>query len=150
MSNELPERVSAPRKLPLWFWIVGSVLIMGVVILGVLAILVVPNVLHKFSFAQIAKAKVDLARIDSALEQYGRANAGRYPESLVELVTPDTNGQAYLVGTKIPLDPWGREYVYAPPSAPGDRPIVRTLGKDGRSGGTGVDADLDSFSLRRK
>jgi general secretion pathway protein G len=131
------------RKLPLGVWIAiaGAVLVFGLVVLGLLATLVVPNVLRKFDAATREKAMADVVLLDRALEEYARSNAGRYPTSLEELVTPDINGHTYLEGTKLPLDPWGNPYLYDPPSSKGDRPTVYTLGKDGLPGGAFSDTD---------
>jgi general secretion pathway protein G len=131
------------RKLPLGVWIAiaGAVLVFGLVVLGILATLVVPNVLQKFNAATREKAMADVMLLDRALEEYALSNAGRYPESLEELVTPDINGHTYIEGTKLPTDPWGNAYLYDPPSSKGDRPTVYTLGKDGRRGGAFSDTD---------
>ena len=86
-----------------------------IVIIGLLATLVVPNVLQKFAVASRKKAQVDLVQIKNALTEYAVNNGGKFPDSLEVLVTPDVNGHTYLDQTKIPKDPWGREYMYEPP-----------------------------------
>jgi len=119
-----------------------------IVIIGLLATLVVPNVLQKFATASRGKAKADLTQLESALTEYNLANGGKWPDSLEALVTPDVNGYRYIKDTKIPKDPWGNEYMYDPPE-PG-RPDVRvySYGKDGQAGGEGDDADIDNLSIR--
>ena len=118
-----------------------------IVIIGLLATLVVPNVLQRFSFAQTKKAQVDLGAIESALTEYAVANGGRYPDSLEVLVTPDVNGHTYLKGSRVPKDPWNNEYLYDPPGPGQPLPRVYSYGKDGQPGGEGDDGDLDSLTL---
>ena len=154
-----PERIESPtspdpgsaRRIPIWGWIAiaaAAAVLLGIVGIGVLATLVVPNVVQKLAVAQTDKAKVDITAIESALTEFATANGGRYPERLDALVTPDSNGQTYLEGSGIPRDPWGREYRYD--AAGPDRPLprVHTLGRDGAPGGEGADADLDNLALR--
>jgi general secretion pathway protein G len=119
-----------------------------IVIIGLLATLVVPNVLSKFAFASKEKAKVDITAIVSALKEYAIRNGGKYPDSLEVLVTPDVNGNAYLDAKSVPKDPWGHEYLYEPPGPGQPNPIVRSYGKDGQPGGDGDDADFDNLSIQ--
>jgi general secretion pathway protein G len=119
-----------------------------VVIIGLLATVVVPNVFAYFARAVTAKVKVDIVAIDAALQQYALNNAGHYPDDLVPLVTPDTNGMTYLNMEVVPKDPWGVEYQYEAPIPGHPMPRVFTLGKDMRLGGNGDDMDIDSQMIR--
>ena len=119
-----------------------------IVIIGLLATLVVPNVLQKFSFASRKKAEVDITSIASALTEFAIANGGKFPDSLEVLVTPDVNGHTFLEGNHVPKDPWGHEYMYEPPGPGQPQPIVKSYGKDGQPGGEGDDADMDNLSIR--
>jgi general secretion pathway protein G len=148
---EHPQSVR-PRK-RVWLWITvgaGAALLLGFVALGLLATLVVPNVLQKFHFAETKKSEVDILSIESAIEEFAKANGGKFPDSLEALVTPDVNGHTYLEGTRVPKDPWGREYLYEPPGPGQPHPIIRSYGKDGQPGGEGDDADIDNLSLTRE
>ena len=79
--------------------------------------------------------------IDDAVTSYSRLNAGKYPSTLVSLVTPDADGITYLPLDEVPRDPWGNEYVYTPPAE--DQPHeILSLGADGRRGGEGAAADI--------
>jgi general secretion pathway protein G len=118
-----------------------------IVIIGLLATLVVPNVLQKFAFASRKKAEADLVAIKNALTEYAVANGGKFPDSLEVLVTPDVNGHTYLDTTKIPKDPWGREYMYEAPGPGQPQPRVYSYGKDGQQGGEGDDADIDNLTI---
>ncbi len=121
-----------------------------IVIIGLLATLVVPNILQKFAFATVSKAKVDITSIESALNEYAITNGGKYPDSLEALVTPDVNGHTYLEGTKIPRDPWGNEYMYDAPGPGQPLPKIYSYGKDGQVGGEGDNSDLDNTSIREE
>lgn len=90
-----------------------------------------------------SKVRADILSINDALMQYTILNDGKYPDSLVVLITPDANGKAFLAGNKVPLDPWGREYHYQPPADGNPNARIYTYGKDGKPGGTGEDADID-------
>jgi len=121
-----------------------------IVIIGLLATLVVPNVLQKFAAASRGKAKADLTQLENALTEYNLANGGKWPESLEALVTPDVNGYTFIKGTRIPKDPWGNEYLYDPPEPGRPEARVYTYGKDGQAGGEGDDADMDNLSIREE
>lgn len=128
--------------------ILGLALLVTLFTLGLIWTFRVPLVLQKFAFATKEKAVADLTQIESALREYAKANAGRYPKSLRELVTPDMNGYTFLKETRIPEDPWGNEYMYDPPEPGRPNPRVYTYGKDGLPLGEGDDADIDNLSLR--
>ena len=90
-----------------------------------------------------ARARCDVTTIALALEEYAMEHDGEYPEGLADLVTPDDRGHRCLNQTRLPRDPWGREYVYVS----GNSPNVLTYGRDGVLGGTGEDADVDYEAL---
>ena len=87
----------------------------------------------------------DLELLRAALEQY-QEDHGHAPESLDVLVRPDADGRHYLPnGTPMIHDPWGRRYEYE--LGPDGRPRVLSLGRDGRPGGGGADADVGLDAL---
>ena len=130
-------------------WVIGGVIAICALFLAAFAaMLIAPIFLKRCSFTSTSKVVTDLTQIDSALEEYSRENAGRYPESLQALITPDPNGHTFIKGTRIPKDPWGNEYLYDPPEPGRPDPRVYTYGKDGVVGGEGDDADVDALSLR--
>lgn len=121
-----------------------------VVILGILAALIAPNVISRIDEAQVTKVKQDIRAIESALKLY-RLDRFRYPsteEGLAALSTPPNDPDApwpeggYL--DRVPKDPWNRPYVYLYPGSRGDLDIY-TLGRDGVEGGEGVDADIGNW-----
>jgi hypothetical protein len=107
---------------------------------------VAASVEAQFSILTRRKAQIDVVSICQAVDNYTVINSGQPPASLEVLVTPDENGKTLLRDcTAIPIDPWGNPYGYEPPSA--DRGYrVFSLGKDGRLGGKGDDADIDNFT----
>jgi len=127
-------------------------LMVVIVILGLLAALVMPKVLGRSDQAKRGVAKTQISLLEGALDQF-RLDTGRYPtaaEGLNALVSdPGVEGWkegGYLKGSKVPKDPWRREYIYIYPGAHGEYDIV-SLGKDGEEGGSGYDADIQSWNL---
>ena len=125
-----------------------------IVILGVLAALIVPNVLSRPDEARATVAKSDIAAIMGALKLY-RLDNQRYPttdQGLAALVAkpeqpplpPNWKNGGYL--EKLPKDPWGRPYVYLNPGVRGEIEVM-SFGADGQAGGSGVDADIGSWDL---
>ncbi len=121
-------------------------LMVVIVILGLLATLVVPQVVNKLKIAFGGKAKADINSIAQALDDYW-INNQRYPDSLEELVIPDENGNRYLKQRSVPTDPWGNEYQYEPPYGGESTPRVFTLGADNAPGGDGENEDLSNWKL---
>ena len=123
-----------------------------VVILGILAALIAPNVISRIDDAQTVKIQSDLRNIESALKLY-RLDNFRYPDTeqgLDALVTPPSDPNAnfpaggYL--DRVPKDPWDRPYLYLYPGNQGEFDVY-TLGRDGQQGGTGLDADVGNWAL---
>ena len=100
-----------------------------------------PNINRRFSCPRHARvARTDLVGIGSALEEYAQGH-GRYPPSLHELLEPDESGERFLDCARLPLDPWGAEYVYvAVPDGTGF--WLYTFGEDGALGGVGESGDI--------
>jgi Type II secretion system (T2SS), protein G len=94
-----------------------------------------------------AQAKCDLLGLGSALEEFAHDHAGRFPEDLDASITPDAHGRTYLMIDHVRLDPWRRPYLYALPVHDGERPCVRTLGRDGLADDERADADMDSAQI---
>jgi general secretion pathway protein G len=94
-------------------------------------------------------AVANIATIVQSLTEYFINNNGTYPTSLQALVIPDAYGHCYLEGLdgKRPLDPWKHEFHYEPPTPAYPKPHVWSNGADGKRGGTGDDADIDSDRL---
>lgn len=118
-----------------------------VVILGIMAALVVPNIVGKQDQAMVTAAKSDLAALANALDFY-RLDNNTYPsteqglEALVEKPSgfpePRNWTEPYL-RRRLPDDPWGNPYRYIAT----DRGFqLYSLGADGQEGGEGYAADI--------
>ena len=124
-----------------------------VVIIGLLAAIIAPNVIGRIDDAQISKVKQDIRSIESALKLY-RLDNFRYPtteQGLAALVERpnDPNIKNWRAGgylDRLPKDPWDNVYQYLNPGQHGEIDIY-TLGADGRPGGEGIDADRGNWSL---
>jgi general secretion pathway protein G len=125
-------------------------LMVVLVIIGVLAALVVPNVLDRADDARVTAARTDVNNLMQALKLY-RLDNQRYPsaeQGLQALVVRPTaapapiNWKPYL--DKLPNDPWGRPYQYLNPGIKGEVDVL-SLGADGQSGGEGRNADIGSW-----
>jgi len=126
-------------------------LMIVIVILGLLATVIVPRILNRPEQARRVKAKIDIANIGSALALF-KTDTGRFPttsEGLEVLVSnPGIKGYSsdgYL--DKMPLDPWGNKYVYISPGVHNKDYDLQSYGKDGEQGGTGDNADIESWNL---
>jgi general secretion pathway protein G len=123
-----------------------------VIIIGILAAIVAPNVIGRVDDAQITKAKAEIRNIESALKFY-RLDNFQYPTSeqgLEALVTKPNdpairNWKPGGYMDRLPKDPWGNQYQYLNPGNNGEIDIY-TLGRDGRPGGEGIDADIGNWN----
>ncbi len=131
-------------------------LMVVIVILGILASFIVPNIMDAPEDAKVMKAKTTIASLESALKLYKLDN-GAYPsmeQGLTALVQEPTTGNApknwrkngYLEKGKLPQDPWGNEYVYLYPGLKGTFDII-CYGADGVPGGESYDKDIDNWEL---
>ncbi len=125
-------------------------LMVVLVIIGVLAALIVPNVLDRADDARVTAARTDIGQTMQALKLYKLDNQ-RYPtadQGLQALVAKPAAGpippnwKSYL--EKLPNDPWGRPYLYANPGVKGEIDVF-SYGADGQAGGEGKDADIGSW-----
>jgi general secretion pathway protein G len=111
-----------------------------VVILGILAAIIVPNLMEKPGQARVTRAKSDIRAVESALNMY-RLDKHVYPttDEGLEALVPD-----YL--PRLPVDPWGRPYLYLNPGLHGQLDVF-TNGRDGQPGGQGEDADIGNWNI---
>ena len=124
-----------------------------VVILGILATMVAPQILGRADDARITKAKSDIVSLEAALDLYQLDNYV-YPttnQGLEALATKPTDSplpRNYKQGgyvKSLPEDPWGRDYLYLNPGIKGGQYDLYTLGADGEEGGEGVNADIGNW-----
>ena len=140
--------VSIRRTVQAGFTLIELMVVL--VIIGVLAALIVPNVLDRADDARSTAARTDVTNVMQALKLY-RLDNQRYPTSeqgLQALINKPTtaplplNWRPYL--EKLPNDPWGRPYQYLNPGVKGEIDVM-SFGADGQSGGEGKDADIGSW-----
>lgn len=126
-----------------------------IVILGILASLVVPNLLGNKERADRQKAISDIVALESALDMY-RLDNGRYPtteqglEALLRQPANLTDGRGYRQGgyiKRLPQDPWGHDYQYLAPGEKGAFDLY-SLGADGQEGGSGAATDIANWNLQ--
>lgn len=127
-------------------------LMVVIVIIGLLATVVMLNVLPSQDRAMQEKATADVRLLEQAVEMY-RMDLMSYPsveqglEALVSapagLSRPERYRQDGYI-RRLPEDPWGNPYQYA---YPGERSAfdIYSLGADGRPGGEGLDADIGNW-----
>ncbi|EIK55049.1 general secretion pathway protein G [Stutzerimonas stutzeri TS44] len=125
-----------------------------VVILGILAALVVPQVMSRPEQAKVTVAKGDIKAVAAALDMYKLDNFA-YPstqQGLEALVSKPTgnpqpknwNRDGYL--KRLPKDPWGNDYQYLSPGTRGQFDLY-SFGADGKPGGSDLNADIGSWDL---
>jgi len=136
------------RRLARGFTLIELMVVL--VIIGVLAALIVPNVLDRTDDARTTAARTDVANLMQALKLY-RLDNFQYPtaeQGLQALIAKPSsapvppNWRPYL--EKLPNDPWGRPYQYLNPGIKGEVDVM-SFGADGQSGGEGKDADIGSW-----
>jgi general secretion pathway protein G len=115
-------------------------LMVVILILGLLATIVIINVLPATDKAAATKAKADISTLEEAVELY-RLNRLAYPsgeQGLQALVSE-------RIVKRLPKDPWGNPYRYAAPGRDGREFDIISYGADGREGGEGKDADIGNW-----
>ena len=125
-----------------------------ILVLGVLAALVAPNVFQHVGASKTTAAKSQLEMVGAALDAY-RLDNDTYPSSeqgLAALYRAPTgapqprNWRGPYLKKVVPADPWGNQYVYTSPGAdPLNAYELLSYGRDGKEGGTGDDADIRSW-----
>ncbi len=115
-------------------------LMVVIVIIGLLATVVLINVIPALTKSSVTKTKADIATLEQGLEMY-RLNNLHYPagdQGLNALVA-----EGYI--KRLPNDPWGNPYHYTVPGGDGRAFDVFSYGADGRQGGEGENADIGNW-----
>ena len=127
-------------------------LMVVIVIIGLLATVVMINVLPSQDRAMVEKARADVATLEQAVDTY-RLEMLSFPrmadglEALVNRPARLDRAERYRTGgyiRRLPLDPWGNPYHYVFPGRRGAYDVY-SLGADGREGGEGNDADIGNW-----
>jgi general secretion pathway protein G len=125
-------------------------LLVVMVIIGLLAGFVAPRYFAQVGRSQVKVARAQVDALDKALDQF-RLDVGRYPtsEEGLQALVAQPGGESGWAGPYlkkgVPPDPWSHPYVYQQPGAHGGDFDLLSLGKDGRPGGSGEDADITNW-----
>lgn len=148
----MKSRLRLPRRASRGFTLIEIMVV--VIVLGILAAVVIPNLVGKTDDARVSRAQADISSIVTMIEAF-KLDMRRYPdeeEGLDVLRNPPHSDDANLwkgpyAKKPIPNDPWGRPYLYHQP-APDDVSEygVESLGADGQPGGDGYAKDVTSWS----
>jgi general secretion pathway protein G len=129
-------------------------LMIVIVILGLLATIIMPKIMHRPEDARRSKAQLEIRNIEAALDLF-HVDTGRYPTTSEGLAVLSSNpgikgykAEGYL--DKVPVDPWGAPYVYVCPGAHSKKFDLKSYGKDGEEGGAGDDADIENWNLDKQ
>ncbi len=118
-----------------------------VVILGILAAVIIPNVVGKDEQARRTLVQSSLSNVANALEMY-RLDNHKYPttqEGLEALVTKPESAKIFPAGgylKSLPNDPWDNPIQYVSPGTGGKPYELYSFGSDGQEGGEGDNADI--------
>lgn len=125
-------------------------LLVVLVILGLLAGLVGPQVLRHLGGAKADTAQLQISELGAGLDLY-HLEVGRYPssseglEALVEAPASASNWHGpYLKKSRVPKDPWGNDYNYRFPGENGPYDLF-SYGADSAEGGEGDNKDIVSW-----
>ena len=124
-------------------------LLVVMVIIGLLAGYVAPRYFGQIGKSEAKLAKAQLDALEKALDQY-RLDTGHYPSSelglsaLIAKPASEARWSGPYLKKTVPLDPWGRAYLYKSPGEHGDFDLI-SFGKDGQPGGTGEAEDIKNW-----
>jgi general secretion pathway protein G len=125
-------------------------LLVVVVIIGLLAGYVAPRYFGQVGKSEVTTAKAQIDALGKALDQY-RLDTGRYPSTelglnaLVQKPPNEAKWNGPYLRKSVPLDPWGKPYVYRMPGEKGFDYDLVSLGKDGQPGGADEAADIANY-----
>ena len=148
MTTNMNTRAMKVRAQQAGFTLVEIMVV--VIIIGLLAGIVVPNVMDNLDKANVQKARADFSSLQTALKLY-RIDNFNYPtteqglealvsKSSIAPVPRNFKSSGYI--DNLNKDPWGNEYQYVSPADDGKEYDIYSLGADGVSGGEGQNADV--------
>jgi len=128
-------------------------LMVVIVIIGLLASMIVPNLIGNKEKADQKKTIADVVALENALDMYKLDNS-RYPttdQGLEALVVKPSNPEPrnYRDGgyiKRLPNDPWGNPYLYLSPGDHGSIDVF-SYGADGQEGGDGTNSDIGNWNI---
>ena len=129
-------------------------LLVVMVIIGLLASYVAPRYFDQVGKSEVKVTRAQLDSFEKALGAY-RLDVGHYPtteqglKALTDRPSEEPKWSGPYLSKSVPPDPWGHSYVYRNPGDAGHDFELRSLGKDGQPGGTGLDADISVWDTGR-
>ncbi|TDF36432.1 type II secretion system protein GspG [Alteromonadaceae bacterium M269] len=120
-------------------------------IIGIMASFVAPQILGNQQEAQLKKAAVDIQQLESALEMY-KLRSNNFPtteqglDALVSLPTSEPVPRNYPEDgfiRRLPQDPWGNDYQLISPGELGKIDLF-SVGPDGEPG---TDDDIGNWNI---
>ena len=144
--------MSPKRRARAGFTLIEILVVLAII--ATLAALVGPSVFRNVGDSRVHAAKSQVELFALALEAY-RLDNHVYPsteQGLAALRTlpvtgePPRNWRGPYLRRVVPNDPWGRAYLYVAPGRENSETYdLYSLGRDGRPGGDGEDADVTSW-----
>lgn len=133
-----------------------EILVVLVIVMGLAGIVTV-NVVRHQAESKVKTAQLQIGQLEQALQSY-HLDHGRYPsqaQGLTALVARPTIAPVpatypeggYLARPRLPVDPWGSDYIYLAPGRKGEPYEIISYGSDGEPGGTGHAAEISSTDL---
>jgi len=117
-------------------------LMIVLIILGLLGSLVAPKLFSKVSSSKVKTAVAQMQMFETAIDTY-RLDMGTVPPTLNALRQSDAaSWDGPYLPKDIPLDPWGKEYIYKVPGENNAPYSILSYGLDGQPGGTDENADV--------
>jgi general secretion pathway protein G len=124
-----------PRRRPSGFTLIEVLLVLA--ILGVIAAMVVPNLLGRQREAYIKTTQESIRNVESAATLYATEHDAEYPQTLEQLLVGEVINnvpkEPYL--DKAPLDAWKNLIIYTPPQQVGQKPFIISCGPNKQEGG---------------
>src|SRR5438552_8748404 len=125
-------------------------MVVVVTIIALFAALVAPRMLRRSDAARVTAARAQINSFMTALGAY-KLDTGTFPTTeeglqALRIKPAEANQwQGPYLPQDIPVDPWGRPYLYKYPGEHGDEPDLISLGADGQPGGDGINGDVVSW-----
>lgn len=129
-------------------------LLVVMVIIGLLASFVAPRYFEQIGKSEAKAARAQLDAFDKALSAY-RLDTGHLPsteqglKALTARPTDEPHWSGPYLAKDVPNDPWDHPYVFRVPGDNGHEFELSSLGRDGKPGGSGLDADISVWATGR-